>query len=372
MIGNVAQFARIFDRLAPPRLAESWDNVGLQIGNPNWPVNKVWTALDPLPEVVARACEKDVDVLVTHHPLFFKPIKRIDGSTPLGRIIEMALSRRLAIFSLHTNLDSVPGGVNDVLAERMGLSGLRVLAGPVDADMVKLVVFVPSNDVKVVLDTLYSSNAGRIGRYSCCTFRCPGVGTFLPEDDAKPTVGQTGSLTEVHESRIETIVAQGDLDSVVDAVRKVHPYETMAFDVYPLSVRDHQSGLGRVGQLSSPMSLAAFSAELKSLLNLSTLKVVGEQDMVVETVAVCSGSGSSLVTQAIASGAQAYVSGDLGYHTARDAQQAGIGLVDIGHFGSEHLIVDVLATFIREAVKAADLSATVEAVDMETDPFHYL
>ena len=172
MTATVAQFVRILDHLAPPRLAESWDNVGLQIGNRNWPVRKVWTALDPLPEVVARACENKVDFLVTHHPLFFKPVKHIDCSSPLGKVVQMALSRRLAIFSAHTNLDSVPGGVNDVLVDRMGLHKVRVLAGPADADMCKLVVFVPSNRVKAILDVLFAMDAGRMGNYSCCSFRC--------------------------------------------------------------------------------------------------------------------------------------------------------------------------------------------------------
>jgi dinuclear metal center YbgI/SA1388 family protein len=372
MTATVAQIVRILDHLAPPRLAESWDNVGLQIGNRNWPVKKVWTALDPLPDVVARACENDVDLLVTHHPLFFKPIRQIDCNSPLGRIAEMALSRRLAIFSAHTNLDSVPGGVNDVLVDRMGLNMVRVLAGPADADMCKLAVFVPSNRVKAILDTLFALDAGRMGNYSCCTFRCEGVGTFLPGAGASPAIGKAGVLTEVQESRIEILVANSDLDAVVDAVKKVHPYESMAYDVYPLTVRDQQTGLGRVGKLASPLPLDAFAVKLKAALNLPTVKVVGNGELMVETVAVCSGSGSSLLTAAVASGAQAYVSGDLGYHAARDAQQAGIGLIDVGHFGSEHLVVDVLAAFIRDALKASGIRATVEAVDTETDPFHYL
>ena len=372
MTATLAQFVRILDRLAPPRLAESWDNVGLQIGNGDWPVRKVWTALDPLPEVVSRACENEVDLLVTHHPLFFKPVKRIDCNSPLGGITEMALSRRLAIYSAHTNLDSVPGGVNDVLAGRMGLHRVRVLAGPVDAEMCKLVVFVPANRVKVILDTLFALEAGRMGNYTCCSFRCEGVGTFLPGMGSAPAVGKTGALTEVTESRIEILVANADLNDVVRALQNVHPYEFMAYDVYPLAVRDHQAGLGRVGALESPLPLDAFAARLKEALKLPAVKIVGKADKVVETVAVCSGSGASLMTTAIAAGVQAYVSGDLGYHTARDAQQAGIGLIDIGHFGSEHPVVDVLAALIRESVRASGLSATVEAVDTEKDPFHYL
>jgi dinuclear metal center YbgI/SA1388 family protein len=372
MTATVAQLTGILDRLAPPRLAAAWDNVGLQVGSRNWPVNKVWTALDPLPEVVAAACETGVDLLVTHHPLFFKPVKRIDCASALGRVVEMAVSRQLAIFCAHTNLDSVAGGLNDVLAQRMELQRIRVLDEPTDRHQCKLVVFAPATHVKVILDTLFELDAGRIGNYSCCSFRSEGVGTFLPGDGARPAVGQTGALSEVQEHRIEIVVNPDSLHGLIDALRQVHPYETMAFDVYPLAGRDQINGLGRVGRLAAAIPLNALSKKLKTAFNLDTVKIVGRGDMPVENVAVCTGSGSSLLQAAIAAGAQAYVSGDLGYHTARDAQQAGIGLIDIGHFGSEHIIVDVLAASMREAIAAAGLSVVVEASEMETDPFHYL
>lgn len=376
MTATVEQFIGILERLAPPRLAESWDRIGLQIGSRSWPVSKVWTALDPLPEVVAKACENDVDLLITHHPLFFKPLHCIDGATPLGRIAAMALSRKLSIYSAHTNLDSVQGGVNDVLAGRMGLGAIRPLGGSGDGDGCKLALFVPSSHEKAILDALFDLNTGlnigKIGNYACCTFRCAGVGTFLPGEHANPAVGKSGALTEVLESRIEIRVSRTDLDMVVDALKKVHPYETMAYDVYPLSRHDLGTGLGRVGELPSPLALDALARRLKTALRLQTVKVTGEPDLQVKTVALCSGSGSSLFHAAVASGAQVYVSGDLGYHTARDAQLAGIGLIDVGHFGSEHLIVDVLAESIRGAIATAGITAIVEAAATERDPFHYL
>jgi GTP cyclohydrolase I len=288
MTGNVAKFIGVLDRIAPAHLAETWDNVGLQLGSRNWPVKKIWTALDPLPEVVAQACENHVDLLVTHHPLFFKPIKNIDCETPLGRIAQMALSCQLAVYSTHTNLDSAAGGVNDVLAKRIGLDHLRVLV--------------------------------------------------IPEPR------QTKRCND----------------------------QSMADDVYPFASVNQQAGLGRVGELSSSMSLRDFVEQMKTVLNIAAASVVGNLDMMVKTVAVCSGSGASLLSAALGSGAQVYVSGDLGYHTARDAQQTGIGLVDIGHFGSERLIVDVLAASIRDASKALGLDVTVEAARIETDPFHHL
>ena len=372
MTATVAQFVRLLNDLAPARLAESWDNVGLQIGSRNWPVKKIWTALDPLPEVVAAACENDVNLLVTHHPLFFKSLKQIDCESPLGRIAEMALAGKLAIFCAHTNLDSAAGGVNDVLARRMGLKQLRVLGATADAGVSKLVLFAPETHARAVMDALFGMGAGRIGNYSCCSFRCAGTGSFLPGDQAAPAIGEVGALNEVQELRLEVLAANDQVERMVDAAKKAHPYETMAYDVYRLASQDHRVGLGRVGTLTAAVSLDRFAESLKSTLELVAVKIAGPADKPVQKVALCSGSGGSMLPQAIASGADAYVSGDLGYHAARDAQQAGIALVDIGHFGSEHLIVDVLAADIRKAIEAAGLEAVVEANDLETDPFHYV
>ena len=371
MTATVAQIVRLLNDLAPPRLAESWDNVGLQIGNRNWPVKKIWTALDPLPEVVAAACNNDVDLLVTHHPLFFKSLKQIDCESPLGHITEMALTGKLAIFCAHTNLDSTTGGVNDVLAERMGLKQLRVLAAA-DAAVSKLGIFTPETHARVVMDALFAEGAGRIGNYSCCSFRSAGTGSFLPGEQAKPVVGEVGALNEVQESRIEVLVANDKLDRMVSTAGKAHPYETMAYDVYPLTAMDRETGLGRVGMLADAMPLDRFAEHLKATLDLAAVKIAGQADRPVQKVALCSGSGGSLLPQAIATGAEAYVSGDLGYHAVRDAQQAGIALVDIGHFGSEHLIVDILAANIHKAAEEAGLAVVVEANDLETDPFHYV
>lgn len=372
MTTALSQILPILEQLAPPRLAESWDNVGLQIGSRRWPVKKIWTALDPLPAVVESACQNGVDLLVTHHPLFFKPLNHIDAESPTGRIIGMAFSHRLAIYSAHTNLDSVQGGVNDALAARVGLKRVGALSGGGITEMIKLVVFVPQSHVKIVLDTIFSLNAGRIGKYASCSFRTDGVGTFMPDTDATPATGTAGALNEVRESRVEVLVARDDLARVVAAIEKVHPYEAMAYDAYPLNVRDPETGLGRIGQLPAAEPLFALAERVKKALGLATVKVVGDPGMAVERVAVCSGSGGSLMEDTVRAGAQAYVSGDLGYHTARDAQQMGIGLIDAGHFGSEQLIVGVLAEAIGKALGEAGIVADVAAAGMETDPFHYL
>ena len=372
MSTTVGHLLPLLDRLAPPRLAEAWDNVGLQIGSRSWPVRSIWTALDPLPEVVARACDNSVDLLVTHHPLFFKPLTQIDAGSPTGTIVDLALSHRLAIYSAHTNLDSVRGGVNDELARRLGLTRVQALSGGMPVEMVKLVVFVPKPNVDDVLETLFALDAGRIGRYAHCTFRCQGVGTFTPDADATPASGTPGALNEVGEARIEVRLAVDALDRVVNALKAVHPYETMAYDAYPLAVRDPAIGLGRIGALPEALTLEELARRVKTRLGLGAVKVVGERTMTVRQVAVCSGSGGSLLHAAVAAGAQVFVSGDLGYHTARDAQQAGVGLIDAGHFGTEQLIVTVLADAIAESLGQAGIDAVVAPADMERDPFDYL
>ena len=371
MAATVSDFITILNRLAPPRLAEAWDNVGLQVGHREWPVKTVWVALDPLPEVVAKACKSDVDLLITHHPLFFKPIKQIDCASPVGGVVAMAAAHQMAIFTAHTNLDSVAGGVNDVLAARMGLNHIRTLTDRTDARVCKLVVFAPPAHVQPILDAMFSAGAGRIGNYTHCSFRSEGTGTFFGGNNTSPAAGSRGVLNAIGEHRVEVLVPRDGVDAIVSAAKQVHPYETMAYDVYPLVANDHRSGLGRIGQLPAPLALADFVAQLKTNLQLSTVKIVGSAKKRVKKVAVCSGSGSSLLADAIAAGAEVYVSGDISYHTARDAQQAGIGVIDVGHFHSEQPVVDVLAASLRDVLKVEDIPVVVAAVDTERDPFDY-
>jgi dinuclear metal center YbgI/SA1388 family protein len=372
MTATVDQIIAVLNRLAPPHLAESWDNVGLQFGDGTWPVEQIWVALDPLPEVVAEACENEVDLLVTHHPLFFKPIKKIDCATPVGRIVNLAAAGRLAIFSAHTNLDSACGGVNDVLAGLLGLDDCFPLSPQPEARSCKLVVFVPPNHVEAVLNAVFARQAGRIGAYTQCSFRIDGTGTFFAGDGTSPVAGRRGMFNEVGEQRVEVVVPRDRLDAVIAAARQAHPYETMAYDVYPVETGDSPDGLGRVGRLSADGTLGDVASRLKATFQLPVVKVVGNPDLRVDTVAVCSGSGSSLLPDAIAAGAQVYVSGDIGYHTARDAQHAGVGIIDIGHFGSEHPAVAVLASAIRDAFHQENIQASVMTVETEKDPFDYL
>jgi len=277
---SVADIIRVTEAMAPPELAEAWDNIGLQVGSRDWPVKRIWVALDPLPQVVADACQADVDLLITHHPLIFKPLKSIDCTTPVGAIIGNALQHRLTIFSAHTNLDSAADGVNDALAHRIGLRNLSVLR--------------------------------------------PAADESRPVDEGDDMSGR------------EPLIIQG---------------------------------LGRTGDLPHEQTLASLARDMKNNLKLESVAIAGDPDLAVGTVALCSGSGASLLGDFFASGAQAYISGDLRYHDAREVEIAGRGLIDIGHFASEHLIVDILADRLAgELAKTAGV-VTVEAYRLEKDPF---
>jgi dinuclear metal center YbgI/SA1388 family protein len=369
VVATVADIMKIMETIAPFALAEKWDNVGLQVGERQWPVRTIWTALDPDPEVVEAACRNDVNLLITHHPLIFRALSSVDFSTPVGAVIRQAAGHRLAIFSAHTNLDSATDGINDILAARIGLNNLEVLGNVVEPEVYKLVVFVPVEYEEKVLSSLFETEAGKIASYSCCSFRNKGKGTFRPGSSSIPLYGKTSEISHVDEFRIETVAPKTILKRVISHLRENHPYETMAYDVYPLSFPEGRQGLGRVGDLDRETTLEYFALDVKERLGLESVRVAGKPDLIVRKAAVCSGSGSSLIDRFFSSGAQVYVSGDLRYHDARASEAAGLGIIDIGHFASEHLVVEVLSRRLQKALAETGINATVEAYGLEKDPF---
>jgi dinuclear metal center YbgI/SA1388 family protein len=368
---TVNDIIAIMECIAPSRFAESWDNVGLQLGDGSWKVERIRVALDPLPEVIERACNDNIDLVITHHPLIFRPLKSLNVSTTIGKIIQMALENKTAVFSAHTNLDSVKGGINDFLAEKLELKNTKVLQKAEEDDKCKLVIFVPEKHQREVLTSLFALGGGQIGNYDCCSFTSTGRGTFRPHKDAKPFCGTPGKLNEVNESRIETIVAEKDLLKILEGVKKIHPYEVPAYDVYPL-INTESIGLGRVGELKSCMILKDFAMFVKETLNISLIKISGDSELKVEKVAVCSGSGSGLMKSFLASSAQCYISGDMHYHDARDAQALNRGLLDIGHFASEHIMVQMLVQRLRMLMEEKNVRVLVDACDLEKDPFRII
>ena len=373
MTATIADIIKVIEARAPLHLAEEWDNVGLQVGKMDWPVQSVWIALDPLYDVVDGACRNNVDLLITHHPLIFQPLRCIDFNTPVGSIIQMATQHRLGIYAAHTNLDSAAGGINDVLAYRIGLTNLNVLGKAKTTAIYKLVVYVPAEYEQQVLGSLFETKAGEIGSYTCCSFRSRGKGTFRPGATAKPFIGRPDEISHVDEVRLETVVRREDLSAVIEHVRENHPYETMAYDIYPLLPPEtdtkHKHGMGRVGELGETMELLSLALSIKKKMGLKFVKVAGKPDLLVRRAAVCSGSGSRLMNDFFSSGAQVFISGDLRYHDAREAEAANLALIDIGHFASEALVLEMLAERLNKELSANGLDVKIEAYRLENDPF---
>lgn len=371
MIAKIFDIIKAMENFAPFHLAEEWDNVGLQVGQNDWPVKKMWIALDPAPDVVEAACNNDIDLIVTHHPLIFQPLKSIDFSTPVGRVINMAVQHRIGIFSAHTNLDSAKDGINDVIAARIGLKNLKVLGKVRGAENYKFVLYVPVEYEQQVLDSFFEimAMAGEIENYSCCSFRTRGKGTFKPGSQANPFIGKPGEITQTDEIKIETIIQKSNLKSVIRHVKKAHPYEVPAYDVYPLITQENVQGIGRIGELNEKKELADFALEIKKILKLKSVKIVGKPNLSVKTASVCTGSGASQMNNFFSSGSQVYISGDFRYHDARAVESANLGLIDIGHFASEHLIVEVLAKRLQKVLVENEFDVKVEACKLEKDPF---
>ena len=350
-------------------LAEAWDNPGLQIGDPAAEVNRVMVALDPAPEVIDSAIAASCQLLVTHHPLIFKPLNSISAATPSGAAIQKAVRGGLSIVSLHTNYDIASGGLNDLLAFKIGLLSCVPLKVTATCELVKLVVFVPGDHLERVRSALFPFCATQ-GMYRDCTFAAGGIGTFTPLEGAEPFTGTVGVLARVPEERLEVQVLRIQLPRAVKALLAAHPYEEPAFDLYPLLNEGEKLGLGRFGRLPEPLTLAKYAGQLKNVLSAPALRYVGDPAARISKVALCSGSGASLLRDAARSGADLLVTGDVKYHEAREAEDLGLALIDAGHFPTEIIMVNEITERLGRALVASGYTdCHVEACRTEMDPF---
>ena len=344
---TVATVLDALHRIAPPELAEPWDNVGLLLGDPAAPCTRALVALDADAALLRRAAASRAQLLISHHPPLFTPLRRLTPADAAGRLLLDAARRGIALAAAHTNYDAAAGGVNDVLAGLLGLCATEPLA-PRSRAQAKLVVFVPPGDVAPVLRALDENGAGVIGQYRQCSFRTPGTGTFLPLEGARPTLGQVGRREEAAELRIEAIVPQPLARRAAAAVRAAHSYEEPAIDIYPLENPESPIGLGRCGQLPRAVRADRFVRTVKDRLRLERVRVAGDLRRRVERVAVCGGSGGDYVEDAIRQGCQLYVTGDVKHHQALAAAASGLVVVDAGHAATEAPAIPVLARRLAE------------------------
>ncbi|MDY0267880.1 Nif3-like dinuclear metal center hexameric protein [Trichloromonas sp.] len=359
----------LLHKLYPPFLAEEWDNVGLQVGDPGMPVERILVALDPTEATLAEALRRGAQALVCHHPLIFRPLKRLTPQDETGRILFRAVREGIAVLAAHTNLDRARDGLNDWLATRLGILDPQPLEAGAPGDLLKLVVFIPAGYEDRIAEALHRAGAGHIGSYDLCAFRVAGTGTFRPGAGSTPFIGRAGETEEVREIRLETILPRELTAKVLEKMRKSHPYEEVAFDLIPLANSRPGIGLGRIGRLATPLPLAQFADRVKEKLNAQSPRVVGDLATSIAKVAVCGGSGASLLHEAAHQGADVLVTGDVKYHEARNAESLGLALVDAGHFATEHLMVDALAERLKQAAREQRLELIIDTAEGEADPF---
>lgn len=344
-MATVKDLVEHLEMLAPPHLADDWDQVGLQVGDPAWPANRVMLCIDLTEPVLDEAIEQDVQMIVAYHPLCFKPLARLTTQNVKQRIVLRAVQHQIAVYSPHTALDAADGGVNDWLTRSLG-SGVVVPIRPQvgDAGSCKLVTFVPADHVDAIRDALAHVGAGQIGDYSHCTYMLHGQGTFIPGDSTQPTIGKRGLLKKVDEVRMEMVMPVNRMDMIVELLRKVHPYEEPAFDIYPLTrsssdtpASGQRTGQGRLLQLDEPITLGELVQRVKKQLGVEHLEVspadADARDKAVQRIGVCVGAGGSLLREA--GKVDAFITGEMRHHDVLDAASRDIAILLAGHTQTE-------------------------------------
>lgn len=355
----------VLEQLYPPRLAESWDAVGLVCGDPDAEVRRVLLALDPVAQVVDEALAWGADLLLTHHPLYLRGTSSVAATGPKGRVVHRLVTGGCALHVAHTNADSARPGVSDALADLFGLRDPRPLVPLPGPALDKLVVFVPVADTTRLLDAVAAAGAGAVGDYDRCAWTTTGTGTFRPLPGARPALGEVGRVETVEETRLEVVLPRERRAAVVAAMHAAHPYEQPAYDVVELAAPPGDLGLGRVGELPAPVRLADLLQQAARVLPATSwgVRAAGDPELVVARLAVSGGAGDALLGAAARSGAQAFLTSDLRHHPASERPE-GLALLDAAHWATEWPWLPAAA-----AALGAATSVQTRVSTLVTDPF---
>lgn len=345
---KLSEIIDLMEKIAPSHLAESWDNPGLAAGNPKDTVSTVLVALDVTEDVIDEAILKGADLILTHHPVLFKPLKSLRSDTPKGRIISNAIKNNIALFSAHTNLDVAKGGTNDVLAELIGLENVDILQVTHKEKLNKIAVYAPLSHAEKIKSAMFEKGAGFTGNYSHCAFYSEGTGSFKPLSGTNPYIGSLNKYELAPEVKIETICPESMTKNIISAILDSHPYEEPAYDIYTVNQGELKEGIGRIGFLPKETSFREFALSLKEKLGLSHIITVGNLENPIKKVSLCTGAGSDFIQTAAANGSHVYITGDLSYHMAQLAYDYNICLIDATHYATENLIVNYLAKCLKD------------------------
>lgn len=351
--------------LAPLGYQESYDNAGLLVGNPNAEVTGIIVSLDCTEDVIAEALQHGCNLVVAHHPIVFRGLKKITGKTYVERTIIKAIKHDVAIYATHTNLDNVWGGVNSKICQKLNLQDCKILVPKKDT-LLKLVTFVPIESAELVLDSLYKAGAGQVGEYKNCSFRVNGTGTFMPTGEANPHIGNINKQEEVLETRIEVVFSAMRQSSVMKALQTAHPYEEIAYYLSPLLNDNQEVGSGAIGFLPIEMSEETFLNYLKNQMTLQVIRHTKFLNKPVHKIAVCGGAGGFLLNDAIRQGADVFITADYKYHEFFDADGQ-LMICDIGHYESEVFTKELILSYLTK--KFANFAILLS--DVNTNPVQY-
>jgi dinuclear metal center YbgI/SA1388 family protein len=362
---RIKDLITILEKMAPPSYSESYDNTGLLCGNKDWKCSGALISLDCIESVIDEAIQLRCNLVIAHHPVIFSGLKKITGSNYVEKTLIKAIKNDIAIYALHTNLDNVYHGVNKIIGERLGLSGMQILQ-PKRGTLSKLITFCPKEKSAAVLDALFAAGAGEIGNYSECSFNLEGTGTFKGNEQSDPYVGEKGKRHYEAETRIEVIFETVNESAVMSALRSSHPYEEIAYYLHRLENEYQRVGSGMVGELPEAMQEPEFLNHLCAAFNLKVIRHTALTGALIKKVAVCGGAGSFLLKNALGVGAQAFVTSDFKYHQFFDAEGR-ILIADIGHYESEQFTGELIANELRKNLPTFALHLTKQ----HTNPVHY-
>ncbi len=345
-IMTIEIITKYFENWAPKGIAWNKDNVGLQVGTSQQELKNILLCLDVNKDVVEDAIKKKCNLIISHHPLLFNPIKKITSGDKTSDIITSLIKNDITLYSAHTNLDFTKEGVSFQLARKLGLNEIKFLQNISDT-LIKLVVFVPAGYTEKVAEAIHNSGGGIIGEYSNCSFRLLGKGTFRGSDKSNPAMGKKGKLEFVDEVRLEILVNRFDLQEVITSMKKVHPYEEVAYDLYPLLNENVNYGMGAIGVLKNELTEKEFLKYVAVKLGIKNFRYTKGRNKKIKVVAVCGGSGSDLLNISISQKADAFITADIKYHTFQDAENK-ILLIDAGHYETEIFILDEIQKRLKQ------------------------
>lgn len=361
----IREITSYLESLSPLSTQESYDNSGLLVGDFNTEIDRVLISLDCTEDIVDEAIEKKCQLIISHHPIIFKGLKKINGEDYVQRTVLKAIKNNIALYAIHTNLDNYKYGVNFEISKRLGLKSTNILL-PKEQSLTKLIVYIPIEFAEKVSDALFSVGAGRIGNYSECHFNTVGTGTYKPGEDSNPFEGKSGIRSRVDEVKAEFLVENSRITRVIKALLDSHPYEEVAYDLISLKNENEFEGSGMIGELENEISEERFLALVKKIFNCGNIKYSNKLGKPIKKIAICGGSGSFLIRRAISKNADAFITSDIKYHEFFDADNR-IFLLDIGHYESEQFTKDLIADILKKKFS----NFAIHLTERNTNPINY-